>query len=246
MTPISWSTTARYGMAVSAWRAMIAEHYPGGGWVRVGDDTLARLHALRARARPGYGRRRCCASSWGPADGRGSRAPGLLAALRGIRALSRTRPRRPRTRPRPRSGSSTRRRTPPSARAPTITHGWRRSRSPTRRSPLPPSSRRRCAGSRRAERATGPLERRAVLGPVGIGERTTAEIPGGRLHPALRATRIQPGTHPCPRVRAQHGPRWRPGSTAPVRSPPRCSPSTSSSRSRAGGSSPRSRRGCAA
>jgi hypothetical protein len=49
MTPISWSTTARYGMAVSAWRAMIAEHYPGGGWVRVGDDTLALLHELRAR-----------------------------------------------------------------------------------------------------------------------------------------------------------------------------------------------------
>ena len=49
MTPISWSTTARYEMAVSAWRAMIAEHYPGGGWVRVGEDTLARLHALRAR-----------------------------------------------------------------------------------------------------------------------------------------------------------------------------------------------------
>jgi hypothetical protein len=49
MTPISWSTTARYGMAVSAWRAMIAEHYPGGGWVRVGDDTLDRLHTLRAQ-----------------------------------------------------------------------------------------------------------------------------------------------------------------------------------------------------
>ena len=49
MTPISWSTTARYGMAVSAWRAMIAEHYPGGGWVRVGDDTLERLHTLRAQ-----------------------------------------------------------------------------------------------------------------------------------------------------------------------------------------------------
>jgi hypothetical protein len=49
MTPISWSTTARYGMEVTAWRAMIAEHYPGGGWVRVGDDTLARLHALRAQ-----------------------------------------------------------------------------------------------------------------------------------------------------------------------------------------------------
>jgi hypothetical protein len=49
MTPISWSTTARYGMAVSAWREMIAAHYPGGGWVRVADDTLARLHERRAR-----------------------------------------------------------------------------------------------------------------------------------------------------------------------------------------------------
>jgi Family of unknown function (DUF6084) len=48
MTPISWSTSARFGMAVSAWRSMIAEHYPGGGWVRVGDDTLERLHTLRA------------------------------------------------------------------------------------------------------------------------------------------------------------------------------------------------------
>jgi hypothetical protein len=48
MTPISWSTTARYSMAVSAWREMIAAHYPGGGWVRVADDTLARLHERRA------------------------------------------------------------------------------------------------------------------------------------------------------------------------------------------------------
>jgi hypothetical protein len=49
MTPISWSTSARYGMEVSAWRAMIAEHYPGGGWVRVADDTLERLQTLRAQ-----------------------------------------------------------------------------------------------------------------------------------------------------------------------------------------------------
>lgn len=49
MTPISWSTTARYSMAVSAWREMIAAHYPGGGWIRVADDTLARLHERRAR-----------------------------------------------------------------------------------------------------------------------------------------------------------------------------------------------------
>jgi hypothetical protein len=49
MTPISWSTTARYAMEIAAWRAMIADHYPGGGWVRVGDDTLERLQAMRAR-----------------------------------------------------------------------------------------------------------------------------------------------------------------------------------------------------
>ena len=49
MTPISWSTTAGYRMDVAVWQAMIAEHYPGGGWVRVGDDTLRRLHALRAQ-----------------------------------------------------------------------------------------------------------------------------------------------------------------------------------------------------
>jgi Family of unknown function (DUF6084) len=49
MTPVSWSTTARYGMEVSAWRAMIAAHYPGGGWVRVADDTLARLNERRAQ-----------------------------------------------------------------------------------------------------------------------------------------------------------------------------------------------------
>lgn len=49
MTPIAWSTTARYGMDVAVWRAMIADHYPGGGWIRVADETLAALHERRAR-----------------------------------------------------------------------------------------------------------------------------------------------------------------------------------------------------
>ena len=49
MTPISWSTSAQYRMPVAAWRDMIAEHYPGGGWIRVSDDTLAALHERRAR-----------------------------------------------------------------------------------------------------------------------------------------------------------------------------------------------------
>jgi Family of unknown function (DUF6084) len=46
--PISWSTSAHYRMPVSVWRAMIAEHYPGGGWIRVSDDTLRALHERRA------------------------------------------------------------------------------------------------------------------------------------------------------------------------------------------------------
>ena len=49
MTPVSWSSSAQYRMEVAAWRAMIAEHYPGGGWIRVSDETLARLHDRRAR-----------------------------------------------------------------------------------------------------------------------------------------------------------------------------------------------------
>ena len=48
VTLISWSTSTQYRMPVAAWRAMIAEHYPGGGWVRVSDETLAALHERRA------------------------------------------------------------------------------------------------------------------------------------------------------------------------------------------------------
>ena len=40
--PVPWSASAQFGMPVAAWRAMIAEHYPGGGWIRVSDETLAR------------------------------------------------------------------------------------------------------------------------------------------------------------------------------------------------------------
>lgn len=46
--PISWTTSARYRMPVQVWRAMIAEHYPGGGWIRVSDETLRALHERRA------------------------------------------------------------------------------------------------------------------------------------------------------------------------------------------------------
>ena len=49
VAPVSWSTTAQYRMPLERWRAMIAEHYPGGGWIRVADETLAALHERRAR-----------------------------------------------------------------------------------------------------------------------------------------------------------------------------------------------------
>jgi hypothetical protein len=48
MTPIPWSSTAQFAMPVASWKAMIAEHYPGGGWIRLGETTLAALNARRA------------------------------------------------------------------------------------------------------------------------------------------------------------------------------------------------------
>jgi hypothetical protein len=48
MTPVPWSSSAQFGMPVSAWQAMIAEHYPGGGWIRLHERTLAALNARRA------------------------------------------------------------------------------------------------------------------------------------------------------------------------------------------------------
>jgi len=48
VTPVPWTASARFGMPVSAWRAMIAEHYPGGGWVRLSAATLAALQERRA------------------------------------------------------------------------------------------------------------------------------------------------------------------------------------------------------
>ena len=48
VAPVPWSATARFQMPVTTWRAMIAEHYPGGGWIRLQNETLASLNALRA------------------------------------------------------------------------------------------------------------------------------------------------------------------------------------------------------
>jgi hypothetical protein len=47
VVPVPWSATAQYRMPVARWRAMIAEHYPGGGWIRVDDETLDALNDRR-------------------------------------------------------------------------------------------------------------------------------------------------------------------------------------------------------
>jgi hypothetical protein len=53
--PVSWSSTAQYRMPVATWRAMIAEHYPGGGWIRIDELTLAALNDRRsARGLPSF------------------------------------------------------------------------------------------------------------------------------------------------------------------------------------------------
>jgi hypothetical protein len=48
MVPVPWSSSAQFSMPVRAWRAMIAEHYPGGGWIRLTEDTLSALNQRRA------------------------------------------------------------------------------------------------------------------------------------------------------------------------------------------------------
>jgi Family of unknown function (DUF6084) len=48
VTPVAWTATARFGMPVAAWRAMIADHYPGGGWIRLSETSLAALQDRRA------------------------------------------------------------------------------------------------------------------------------------------------------------------------------------------------------
>jgi Family of unknown function (DUF6084) len=48
VTPVPWSRSASFRMPVATWRAMMEEHYPGGGWVRLQKDTLEALNAYRA------------------------------------------------------------------------------------------------------------------------------------------------------------------------------------------------------
>ena len=45
---VPWSCSARFMLPVETWKAMMAEHYPGGGWVRLDRETLDALQARKA------------------------------------------------------------------------------------------------------------------------------------------------------------------------------------------------------
>ena len=44
---VPW-VSAAFRLPVATWRGMIDRHYPGGGWIRVHDDTLRRLQLRKA------------------------------------------------------------------------------------------------------------------------------------------------------------------------------------------------------
>jgi len=46
---VPWSCTSRWRMPVSVWKATMAAHYPGGGWIRLQHETLATLSRHKAR-----------------------------------------------------------------------------------------------------------------------------------------------------------------------------------------------------
>lgn len=45
---VPWSCSADHRLPVSVWKAMIERHYPGGGWIRLGNETLQRLQRYKA------------------------------------------------------------------------------------------------------------------------------------------------------------------------------------------------------
>jgi hypothetical protein len=45
---VPWSCTTRWRMPVEVWKRTIAAHYPGGGWIRLQEETLAALGRRKA------------------------------------------------------------------------------------------------------------------------------------------------------------------------------------------------------
>jgi hypothetical protein len=46
---VPWSCTASWKLPVATWREMMAAYYPGGGWVRLENETLDKLAERKAR-----------------------------------------------------------------------------------------------------------------------------------------------------------------------------------------------------
>ncbi len=45
---VPWDCEYRYDMPVAVWRALIAQHYPNTGWVRLSHDTIAALAGYKS------------------------------------------------------------------------------------------------------------------------------------------------------------------------------------------------------
>lgn len=50
MLPLAWDRSARFELPVETWRRMIDLHYPEGGWMRLGTETLRRLGQRKAES----------------------------------------------------------------------------------------------------------------------------------------------------------------------------------------------------
>jgi len=49
VAPIAWDREAELRLPVAVWREAIDRHFPDSGWLRLGRDSLHRLHAFKAR-----------------------------------------------------------------------------------------------------------------------------------------------------------------------------------------------------
>ena len=176
---MSWSSTAQFRMPVATWRAMIAEHYPGGGWIRVSDETLAALNDRRgARGLPSFD---ACIDELLERRGTAMREQleELVASLlyEGYALY-------------PYTPDATKNATPtpfgivyPPAYAAECAGAFDHARLECVAEPARRRDADRDAALPDAQRASGheASERRVELGPVAIGERVSVELPGGRF-----------------------------------------------------------------
>jgi len=49
VTAVPWACSTRWSMPIATWKRAIAASYPGGGWVRLGTDTLDALQRRKAQ-----------------------------------------------------------------------------------------------------------------------------------------------------------------------------------------------------